>query len=76
MSSVGARPWLGSSYGVRVGIGILLRAFKRARIQSFSALLDLKVCISSLCNYSVISWLIVFVFVAAGNSAVPLSYGT
>lgn len=31
------------SYGVRVGIGILLRAFKLARRQSYSSLLDLKV---------------------------------
>ena len=32
------------SYGVRVGIGILLRAFKLARSgQSYSSLLDLKV---------------------------------
>nr|AFJ66214.1 hypothetical protein 34G24.16 [Capsella rubella] len=30
------------SYGVRVGIGILLRAFKLARGQSYSSLLDLK----------------------------------
>lgn len=35
------------SYGVRVGIGILLRAFKLARRQSYSSILDLKV-ISSL----------------------------
>lgn len=33
------------SYGVRVGIGILLRAFKLARGQSYSSLLDLKVII-------------------------------
>lgn len=31
------------SYGVRVGIGILLRAFKLAKGQSYSSLLDLKV---------------------------------
>jgi hypothetical protein len=31
------------SYGVRVGIGILLRAFKLARRRSFGSLLDLKV---------------------------------
>ena len=31
------------SYGVRVGIGILLRAFKLARGQSYSSILDLKV---------------------------------
>ena len=31
------------SYGVRVGIGILLRAFKLARRKSYSSLLDLKV---------------------------------
>lgn len=31
------------SYGVRVGIGILLRAFKLVRRQSYSSLLDLKV---------------------------------
>ncbi|MBA0714180.1 hypothetical protein Golax_013169 [Gossypium laxum] len=31
------------SYGVRVGVGILLRAFKLARGQSYSSLLDLKV---------------------------------
>ena len=31
------------SYGVRVGIGILLRAFKLARRQSYSSILDLKV---------------------------------
>lgn len=31
------------SYGVRVGIGILLRAFKLARGHSYSSLLDLKV---------------------------------
>ncbi|KAK3033212.1 hypothetical protein RJ639_033092 [Escallonia herrerae] len=30
------------SYGVRVGIGILLRAFKLARRQSYSSLIDLK----------------------------------
>ncbi|KAL4582572.1 hypothetical protein LXL04_007125 [Taraxacum kok-saghyz] len=30
------------SYGVRVGIGILLRAFKLARRKSYSSLLDLK----------------------------------
>ncbi|KAG7035565.1 hypothetical protein SDJN02_02362 [Cucurbita argyrosperma subsp. argyrosperma] len=30
------------SYGVRVGIGILLRAFKLARRQSYSSILDLK----------------------------------
>lgn len=33
------------SYGVRVGIGILLRAFKLARRKSYSSLLDLKVWI-------------------------------
>lgn len=33
------------SYGVRVGVGILLRAFKLARGRSFSSLLDLKVCL-------------------------------
>lgn len=31
------------SYGVRVGIGILLRAFKLARRKSYGSLLDLKV---------------------------------
>lgn len=31
------------SYGVRVGIGILLRAFKLARRRSYASLLDLKV---------------------------------
>lgn len=31
------------SYGVRAGIGILLRAFKLARRQSYSSILDLKV---------------------------------
>lgn len=31
------------SYGVRVGVGILLRAFKLAKGQSYSSLLDLKV---------------------------------
>jgi hypothetical protein len=31
------------SYGVRVGIGILLRAFKLARRKSYASLLDLKV---------------------------------
>jgi len=31
------------SYGVRVGIGILLRAFKLARRRSYGSLLDLKV---------------------------------
>lgn len=31
------------SYGVRVGIGILLRAFKLARKQSYGSILDLKV---------------------------------
>lgn len=31
------------SYGVRVGIGILLRAFKLVRGHSYSSLLDLKV---------------------------------
>ncbi|KAE8693387.1 60S ribosomal protein L13-1-like [Hibiscus syriacus] len=34
------------SYGVRVGIGILLRAFKHARRQSYSSLLDLKQLVS------------------------------
>lgn len=31
------------SYGIRVGIGILLRAFKLARLKSYSSLLDIKV---------------------------------
>ncbi|KAK4838961.1 hypothetical protein QYF36_017854 [Acer negundo] len=34
------------SYGVRVGIGILLRAFKLARRQSYSLLLDVKQLVS------------------------------
>lgn len=34
------------SYGVRVGIGILLRAFKLAKKQSYSSLLDLKQLVS------------------------------
>ncbi|KAK4572459.1 hypothetical protein RGQ29_030768 [Quercus rubra] len=34
------------SYGVRVGIGILLRAFKLARRQSYSSLIDLKQLVS------------------------------
>ncbi|CAK7336911.1 unnamed protein product [Dovyalis caffra] len=34
------------SYGVRVGIGILLRAFKLAKRQSYSSLLDLKQLVS------------------------------
>ncbi|XP_062092247.1 uncharacterized protein LOC133798078 [Humulus lupulus] len=34
------------SYGVRVGIGILLRAFKLVRGQSYSSLLDLKQLVS------------------------------
>lgn len=34
------------SYGVRVGIGILLRAFKLVRRQSYSSLLDLKQLVS------------------------------
>ncbi|KAJ4953661.1 hypothetical protein NE237_030493 [Protea cynaroides] len=34
------------SYGVRVGIGILLRAFKLARVQSYDSLLDLKQLVS------------------------------
>lgn len=34
------------SYGVRVGIGILLRAFKLARRQSYSSILDLKSLVS------------------------------
>ncbi|XP_044493154.1 uncharacterized protein LOC123216703 [Mangifera indica] len=34
------------SYGVRVGIGILLRAFKLARRQSYSSILDLKQLVS------------------------------
>ncbi|XP_052483349.1 uncharacterized protein LOC105788567 isoform X2 [Gossypium raimondii] len=34
------------SYGVRVGIGILLRAFNLARRQSYSSLLDLKQLVS------------------------------
>ncbi|KAL8232132.1 hypothetical protein R6Q57_001910 [Mikania cordata] len=34
------------SYGVRVGIGILLRAFKLARSKSYSSLLDLKQLVS------------------------------
>lgn len=36
------------SYGVRVGIGILLRAFKLARRRSYSSLLDLKVLLAPL----------------------------
>lgn len=39
------------SYGVRVGIGILLRAFKLARRQSYSSLLDLKVLHPSLFSH-------------------------
>ncbi|MQL68582.1 hypothetical protein Taro_000815 [Colocasia esculenta] len=35
------------SYGVRVGIGILLRAFKLARRQSYSSLIDLKCAYNS-----------------------------
>lgn len=35
------------SYGVRVGIGILLRAFKLARRQSYSSIIDLKVSMFS-----------------------------
>lgn len=35
------------SYGVRVGIGILLRAFKLARRKSYSSLLDLKAMLFS-----------------------------
>lgn len=58
------------SYGVRVGIGILLRAFKLARRQSYSSLLDLKVWIGSFSNYSAFSWLIVFVFVAGGGDKI------
>ncbi|EEF51637.1 uncharacterized protein LOC8289682 [Ricinus communis] len=34
------------SYGVRVGVGILLRAFKLAKGQSYSSLLDLKQLVS------------------------------
>lgn len=34
------------SYGVRVGVGILLRAFKLVRRQSYSSLLDLKQLVS------------------------------
>ncbi|PIN05693.1 hypothetical protein CDL12_21764 [Handroanthus impetiginosus] len=34
------------SYGIRVGIGILLRAFKLARLKSYSSLLDLKQLVS------------------------------
>ncbi|ERN01096.1 uncharacterized protein LOC18429172 [Amborella trichopoda] len=34
------------SYGVRVGIGILLRAFKLAKRQSYSSILDLKQLVS------------------------------
>ncbi|CAA2971440.1 Mitochondrial import inner membrane translocase subunit Tim17 Tim22 Tim23 family isoform 1 [Olea europaea subsp. europaea] len=34
------------SYGIRVGIGILLRAFKLARVKSYSSLLDLKQLVS------------------------------
>ncbi|XP_075514231.1 uncharacterized protein LOC142549267 [Primulina tabacum] len=34
------------SYGIRVGIGILLRAFKLVRIKSYSSLLDLKQLVS------------------------------
>ncbi|XP_042373809.1 uncharacterized protein LOC121967567 [Zingiber officinale] len=34
------------SYGVRVGIGILLRAFKLARRQSYSSIIDLKQLVS------------------------------
>ncbi|KAI3458375.1 hypothetical protein Pfo_015038 [Paulownia fortunei] len=34
------------SYGIRVGIGILLRAFKLARLKSYSSLLDIKQLVS------------------------------
>ncbi|EPS58646.1 hypothetical protein M569_16167, partial [Genlisea aurea] len=34
------------SYGIRVGIGILLRAFKLARLKSYSSILDLKQLVS------------------------------
>ncbi|XP_075500682.1 uncharacterized protein LOC142539256 isoform X1 [Primulina tabacum] len=34
------------SYGIRVGIGILLRAFKLVRLKSYSSLLDLKQLVS------------------------------
>lgn len=40
------------SYGVRVGIGILLRAFKLARGQSYSSLLDLKVDLRAIIRIS------------------------
>ena len=45
------------SYGVRVGIGILLRAFKLARRQSYSSLLDLKVLVLLCWNWAWL-WLI------------------
>lgn len=41
------------SYGVRVGIGILLRAFKLARRKSYASLLDLKVFFSLEQQFSV-----------------------
>ncbi|KAG6522347.1 hypothetical protein ZIOFF_019486 [Zingiber officinale] len=39
------------SYGVRVGIGILLRAFKLARRQSYSSIIDLKVSMLLLASF-------------------------
>ncbi|KAK4385209.1 hypothetical protein Sango_2644900 [Sesamum angolense] len=39
------------SYGIRVGIGILLRAFKLARLKSYSSLLDIKVFDESIAVY-------------------------
>lgn len=45
------------SYGVRVGIGILLRAFKLVRRQSYSSLLDLKVSDSSIVKLKINSGL-------------------
>ncbi|RZC69253.1 hypothetical protein C5167_034115 [Papaver somniferum] len=48
------------SYGVRVGIGILLRAFKLARRQSYSSLLDLKVCLPFVYSFPSVISLILF----------------
>lgn len=56
------------SYGVRVGIGILLRAFKLARRQSYSSLLDLKVLVSRISwNWGELNfWCLVFGFGGGG----------
>lgn len=54
------------SYGVRVGIGILLRAFKLVRRQSYSSLLDLKVLMLVLWIILVLLTMCIYIFGGGG----------